>query len=279
MSLMSKLLTSALIATVALSAKGSDLPDNKTLLNYVKKNIVRNPQVKLKGVSVTETATPEELKGWKVLFTTLDLEFRGQEIHVPEMMFVKDGLVTENLVDLKTGKNYRNTLKPKVPDAMYDKAHLLYGNENAAHKIIVFSDPMCPFCRNTVPGIIKAAKEHPDKIALYYYHLPLLQIHPVSGILTRIMHVAQQEGKKDVLEKMYTLKIGFREHDTKKIADAVKKHTGYEVDWNKVNDKQTVDALKADEEAAARMMVRGTPTVYVDGKWDSSRTAYKQFVK
>ncbi len=276
---MSKLLTSALIATVALHAKGDTPPDTKLLLRYVKQNIVRNPQVKLEGININETKTPNELPGWQVLFTTLRLDFRGQKVQLPQMLFVRDNVITDSLADLKTGKNYRDVFKPKVPETMYDKAHLLYGHADAAHKIIVFSDPMCPFCRDTVPGIMKAAKEHPDKIALYYYHLPLLNIHPVSGVLTRIMHVAQEEGRKDVVDKMYTLKIGFGEKDPKKIAEAVKKHTGYEVDLAKINDKKTVEAIKADEAAAARMMVRGTPAVYVDGQWDGSRQRYKQFIK
>jgi protein-disulfide isomerase len=162
---------------------------------------------------------------------------------------------------------------------MYDDAHLLFGNKDAAHKIIVFSDPMCPFCQEVVPEIMKAAKEHPDKIALYYYHLPLLRIHPVSKYLTRIMHIAQEQGKTDVIEKMYSLKIPPRTTDLKKILPAVKKHTGFEVTEKELNDKKVVDALTKDEKAAGKMMVNGTPTVYIDGQWDKMRDGYKKLIK
>ena len=30
---------------------------------------------------------------------------------------------------------------------------------------------------------------------------------------------------------------------------------------------------------ATKSMVSGTPTIYLDGKWDPSRTKYKEFVK
>ena len=274
---MSKLLTSTLIATIALSAN-NNIPDNKLLVKYVKRNVVKNPQVKVNGVTVLEATTHKDLPGWTVLLTNMDLTYQKKEIHVPETMFIKDGLITGHLVNLKNGHDYRNDIKPTVPESMYNDAHLLFGNKDAKHKILVFSDPMCPFCQEVVPEIMKAAKEHPDKIALYYYHLPLLRIHPVSKYLTRIMHIAQEQNKKDVVEKMYSLHIDPRTTDLKKIIPAVKKHTGFEVTQAQVNEKKVADALKEDENAAAKMMVSGTPTVYIDGKWDKMRDGYKKLI-
>jgi len=268
---------STVAATVALSANAQ--PDNKVLLKYIKKAVVKNPQVKVKGVTVIESKTHEKLPGWTILLTTMDLEYQKKDIHAPEMMFIKDGVITGHLVDLKTGNDYRDNIKPTVPASYYDDAHLLFGNKNAAHKVLVFSDPQCPFCQEVVPAIFKAAKENPAKIAVYYYHLPLLRIHPVSDVLTRVMHVAQHEGKMDVVEKIYSLKINPQEKDVKKILAAVKKHTGYSVTEAKVNAKSVKDAVKADADAAGRMMVSGTPTIYIDGEWDKMRDGYKKLTK
>jgi hypothetical protein len=268
---------STIVATVTLSATAQ--PDTKQLLQYIKKSVVKNPQVKVKGVTVIESTTHKDLPGWTVLLTNMDLEYQKKDIHAPETMFIKDGFVTGHLVNLKTGNDYRDEIKPSVPASYYNKAHLLFGNENAAHKILVFSDPQCPFCQEIVPGIMKAAKENPTKIALYYYHLPLLRIHPVSGILTRVMHVAQEEGKADIVEKLYSLKIKPQETDMTKVLAAVKSHTGYSVSAKKVNAKEVKDAIKADEESAGRMMVSGTPTVYIDGVWDKMRNGYKNLIK
>ena len=277
MSLMSKLLMSTVAATVALSANTQ--PDNKLLLKYVKKAVVKNPEVKVKGVTVLESKTDERLPGWTILLTTMDLEYQKKEIHAPEMMFVKDGLVTGHLVDLKTGNDYRDEIKPTVPQSYYDDAHLLFGNKDAEHKVLIFSDPQCPFCQEVVPAIFKAARENPTKIAVYYYHLPLLRIHPVSDVLTRVMHVAQHEGKMDVVEKIYSLKINARETDMTKILSAVKTHAGYSVTAAQVNAKEVKEAMQADEIAAGKMMVSGTPTIYIDGKWDKMRNGYKNLIK
>jgi protein-disulfide isomerase len=209
----------------------------------------------------------------------MDLKFQGKKIHAPETIFVKDALITGHLVNKKTGNDYRDEIKPTVPKSMYDAKHLLFGNKDAKHKILVFSDPQCPFCQEVVPAIFKAAKAHPETLSVYYYHLPLLRIHPVSGILTRVMHIAQEQGKLDVVEKIYSLKIGLRETDIKKILPVVKKDIGYDITEEKVNAKEVTEALKADEDAAGRMMVSGTPTVYIDGKWDKMRDGYKKLIK
>jgi len=274
---MSKLLMSTVAATVALSANAQ--PDNKQLLKYVKKAVVKNPQVTVKGVTVLESKTDERLAGWTILLTTMDLEYQKKEIHAPEMMFVKDGLVTGHLVDLKTGNDYRDEIKPSVPQSYYDDAHLLFGNKDAAHKILIFSDPQCPFCQEVVPEIFKASRENPTKIAVYYYHLPLLRIHPVSDILTRVMHVAQHEGKMDVVDKIYSLKIDPRETDMTKILSAVKSHAEYSVTAAQVDANEVKKALKEDEIAAGKMMVSGTPTIYIDGEWDKMRNGYKKLIK
>ena len=274
---MSKLLMSTVTATVALSANAQ--PDNKLLLKYVKKAVVKNPQVTVKGVTVLESKTDDRLPGWTILLTTMDLEYQKKEIHAPEMMFVKDGLVTGHLVNLKTGNDYRDEIKPSVPQSYYDDAHLFFGNKDAEHKILIFSDPQCPFCQEVVPAIFKASRENPTKIAVYYYHLPLLRIHPVSDILTRVMHVAQHEGKMDVVEKIYSLKINPRETDMTKILAAVKSHAGYSVTAAQVDAKEVKAAMRADEMAAGKMMVSGTPTIYVDGKWDKMRDGYKKLIK
>ncbi|HIP28395.1 MAG TPA: hypothetical protein EYG82_04395 [Sulfurovum sp.] len=274
MSLMSKLLMSTALATVALNAAA--VPDTKKLVKYVKKSVVKNPQVKVKGVTVIESKTHKDLPGWNILLTTMDLEYQGKDINAPEIMFVKDGLITGHLVDLKTGNNYRNNIKPSVPNSYYDDAHLLFGNKDAKHKVLIFSDPQCPFCQEVVPAIFKAARENPKKIAVYYYHLPLLRIHPVADVLTRVMHVAQHEGKADIVEKLYSLKIDPRETNTTKIIEAVKAHAGYVITAAQIDKKEVKDAIKADEKDAGKMMVSGTPTIYIDGVWDKMRDGYKE---
>jgi len=274
MSLMSKLLMSTIAATVALSANVS----NQELTKYLKKFIVKNPSVQVKGVEVLDVRKIPEHPGWEAYLTNMKLRFRNKDISAPQVVFVNGTLFSPMLIDIKRGINYGKELKPKVPVSLYNDAHLLFGNRDASHKIVVFSDPQCPFCMETVPGIMKAAKEHPETFALYYYHLPLKRIHPVSAILVRVMHVAQEKGRKDVVEKLYTLKIDPRETNVDKVLAAVKKHTGFAVGKDEIEKAEVKAAIKSDEETSAKMMVSGTPTVYLDGKWDKGREKYKSLI-
>ncbi len=277
MSLMSKLLISAVVASVALSANSQ--PNNKDLVNYVKRAVVKNPRVKVKGVEVIESKTNKDLPGWNILLTNMDLMYHKKELHIPETMFIKDGLITNNLINLKTGENYRETIRPSVPDSMYNDAHLLFGNKDAKHKVLVFSDPECPFCRDIMPSLMKAVKENPSKLALYYYHMPLVRIHPASSILTRVMHLAQEAGKKDVVEKMYSIRVSPRDTNVTSVLAKVKSYTGFSVTKKDIEKKEVKDAIKADMDMASKMMISGTPTVYVDGKWDKKRNGYKALIK
>ena len=93
------------------------------------------------------------------------------------------------------------------------------------------------------------------------------------------MHIAQEKGKTDVVEKMYTLKINPQETNMTKVLSAIQTHAGYSVSEADVNKKEVQEAIKADADAAGRMMVSGTPTIYIDGEWDKMRDGYKKLIK
>ncbi len=270
------LLTMTAMVTIACSAKES--VDEKTILKFVKNQVVKNKDVKVLGVTVIERKSVKELPGWEVLLVTMQLEYNNQKLDAPETFFVRDNVITPVLVDLKTGTNYRDDIKPTVPDEVYNKNHLLVGNANAKHKILVFSDPLCPFCQEVVPGLLDAAKANPDVMAVYYYHLPLKQIHPASAVLTRIMEVAQRQGKNDIVAKVYALQVDPNDTNEANLIKIVKSQLGFSVTPAQINSPEILDALSQDEKIALRLMVTGTPTIYIDGKLDKLREGYKDLL-
>jgi protein-disulfide isomerase len=272
---MSKLLAATLIASVSLSAA---TPTDKELMKYVKRNVIKNRSVKINAIKVLEKRKIDELKGWEVLMTNIAINFQGKDIDVPEMMFINGDLISPVLMNYKNGKNYRNEIRPDASDAYYDKAHHLMGDKDAKHKILVFSDPQCPFCQEIMPEIFKAVKENPKTFALYYYHLPLLRLHPVSGPLTKAMHIAQAKGDIKAFEKFYEMKMDFKETNLDKIIPEIKKQTGFVVTKEELEDKKLHEAMIADEKMAAQLMISGTPTIYLDGKWDKLRNGYKKLL-
>ncbi len=277
MSSMLKSLTALTIASsLALAASDTGV------INYVRAKLSHNPAVKINKIAIDDKLPIPGIKGWSAYVIAVDINLtrgkRSRHINFEDILFVSKNLIAPELYDRATGRDVREMIQPKMPENIYSKDHLLYGNPDAKHKVIVFSDPLCPFCRMSVPGILEAAKKHPGDIALYYYHLPLMGLHPASGTLVRVMELAQKEGRADVIDKMYKLKIDPRLRDEKKILDIVAKQTGYKVTPEQIHQKWIDEKLKNDRDTARKLLVNGTPTVYADGKKDVTRERYKSFI-
>ncbi len=280
---MRKLLTMAVISILAISIGGCSSKsevsiDNAKLMKFIETNVVKNRDVKLLGVEIVEQKKVDELPGWVVLFVNMKLQYNNQMITAPETFFVNDNVITPLVFDLDKNLNLREEIKPTIKDELYNKEHLVAGNSDAKHKILVFSDPQCPFCQEVVLDLIKSAREKPAILSVYYYHLPLEQIHPVSVTLVKVMEFAQKSGKMDMLEKIYALQIDPALSDETAIIKEVKKQVGFSVTSAQINTKDIIDALKNDKDVANKIMVTGTPTIYIDGKIDKLREGYKDLI-
>ena len=270
-----KLSTSLIAATLIAGAAEFDLE------NFVRHTLVQNPRIKVEKVTKIAEQPLEGRPDWKAYMFTMDLAVGKKKQQVPEMVFVnsKDQLAAMSLIDMKTGRDLRNEIKPSMPADFYDKKHLVAGKADAPHKIVVFSDPQCPFCLDYMPGLLKDVRAHPDKVALYYYHMPLVRLHPVSEVLARVMEHLQSQGKSDEAMKLYQLKIDPRLTDEKKILAAIKQQLGIDLKPEDIDKPEYKKAVQEDMKKAASMMVRGTPTIYFDGKYDAGRNEYKKYLK
>ena len=279
MSLMSKLLSLAVITTLTINA-GTDGDDVK---DYVKKHMIKNEKVKVSKVDIISTKTLDEPKGWEVFFLNIHANVKKSptvydKVTVPETLFVKDGYTVPTLINLETGEDYKSSLKPELSKDIYDEKHLVAGNKDAKHKLVVFSDPQCPFCQTKVPEIYKAVTENPETFALYYYHFPLLRIHPVSDIITRAMVVEQHKGNAAKAMEFYSLKVNPRELNATKVLGMLKEKYSVSITEKEINTEEVSKEIIFDREMATKSMVSGTPTVYVDGVWDPSRNKYKKLI-
>ena len=280
---MRKLLTMVIVPLLTISMIGCSgtseaSVDNAKLMKFIETQVVKNKDVKVLGVEIIEQKKVDELPGWEIVFVNMKLQYNNQMINAPETFFVRDNVITPLIFDMDKNINYRDEVKPTIKDALYNKEHLVAGNSDAKHKILVFSDPQCPFCQEVVPDLLKAAREKPNVLSVYYYHLPLEQIHPVSVTLVKIMEFAQKTGKLDMIEKLYLLQIDPATTDEAMIIAEVKKQIGFSVTSAQINTKDIITALQNDKDTASRTMVTGTPTVYIDGKIDKLREGYKDLL-
>lgn len=275
MLLMLKLLVSTLLLSSFLyaNATGDKIED------FLSDKFEENPRLSSVSVNVEDIVPLKNLKGWDAYIIDINAKLKNKQKSVikQKMIWFSNGhVITKDLTDMQSGQSYIEMVKPKFKDKYYRKENLIYGNANAKHKIAIFSDPLCPFCRKYVPGAIKEMKKYPQKFAVYYYHFPLDRLHPASVPIVKAALAAKLQGVKDVVLKLYNIKVNPRERDIKKILVAFNKAEGTHITKKDLKSKAVLKELKYDLNVANDIMVGGTPTVYLDGVNDRTKNKYKE---
>ena len=253
----------------------------KRLLEYVKKAISVNKDYQLKGIRIRQSKVVKQLSDWKVYFLDIDLAIvkqKGKIMTVHDKIFSNGKFIVRDFINIINRSSLKDKLVPDMDNSFYRKDHLIYGSEKAPNKIVVFSDPICPFCQGYLPKILKAAKENPDKIALYYYHFPLVMLHKEAPTVIKAAIVLEDRGMKDVMQKIYSHKFDIDTSDEKKILAEFNKKMGTKITSKDIHDKKVQAQYDEDIKMAGKMMISGTPTVYVNGKKDFSRKKYKEII-
>lgn len=157
-------------------------------------------------------------------------------------------------------------------EELYDPNFLIKGDKSSENKIVIFSDPMCPYCVNLLPQI-KSKYNKSRNIAIYYYPFPLKRIHPTSSIISRAMYVLKAKG---ILES----ELQFYDHlkENNNLQELLKKEESVlDVLNKKYNTNLTKDELLTKEVnehmniASARVQknkITSTPTIFVNGILD-----------
>jgi len=273
-----------ILMIMAMTLELSAMSEND-VKNYIKNYMEKKIKSPVKSIDVISSYPIEELPGWTVYFLSMKVNIKlagkSQDMMVNQTVFTKDKKITLKLIKKgkygKKDQNYAKLLKPKVPLDAYDDAHLLIGSKDAPHKIVLFSDPFCPFCREKVPEVLEVVKKNPDIYGLYYYHLPLLKIHPASDLTTKAMHIFQKRGELDKMMALYDLFLEPTETNPQEIIKAIKEKTGVAFTLEELESPEVKDAIQTDLAMKRRLLVTGTPTIFIDGQWDRTRKVYKQY--
>ncbi len=255
--------------------------EDRRLIEYVKRAISVNKDFKLDSIDIRQKKELEDLPGWYIYFLDIRLALlkqKGKKIVVHDKIFSNGKYVVRDFINMVNNASLKDRLVPDMDPALYDKKHLLYGKMDAPNKIVAFSDPICPFCQTYMPKLLKAAKEHPDKIALFYYHFPLVMLHKEAPTVIKAMIAAQKKGEKEIIRRVYEKRFSMDTTDEKKILDAFNKALGTHITLEDIHSKEIERAYSEDLEAAGRLMISGTPTIYVNGTKDFTRQKYKKII-
>ena len=272
--------TKILSLSVILSA--SLFANDSTVVDFEKKRDAQNPNVKVKDVKVN-VKKDLPLAGWNGYILDVEAIVQEKSLKVKDILFSNGDYIALDLIDAKTGKSLKDLVTPNLTSNYYDKTKLIAGNHNAKDKIVVFSDPLCPFCMEYIPEVINYVNKNSDSIALYYYAFPLVQIHPASEALSKIIEVAKNKGVKNIELKAYETDwetyFSPKENDEKKILEAFNKELKTNIKLEEIASKDINEKLSKDMSMGEEVMVTGTPTIFVNGVKDTTRELYKTLGK
>ena len=170
----------------------------------------------------------------------------------------------------KDGKVFE-PLEAKVNDFDLSKT-AVHGKPDAKIKIVEFSDFQCPFCARVTAPLKDVQKHYGDDAAIFFKHFPL-SFHKQAMPAAIASVCANQQGK--FWEFHDITFANFKELSAEKITewagkvglDAAKFATCQA-------DPATKQQVEADMAEARKAGVRGTPSLYINGRKFSSPSGY-----
>jgi protein-disulfide isomerase len=249
------------------------------VIAFLKNGIGSNPNITNLQIDVNGKKNIASMNGWQAYFMNIEADVKqgGDTRHINQngTYFVNGNVIAPELINLKTGERYNDTVTPDFSNAFYTKSNRISGEANAPQKVAIFSDPLCPFCRRYVPEAISYMTKYPKTFAVYYYHFPLAGLHPAAVTLTKAAIAAEQSGKDNVILSLYKVDINASEKNEQKILSAFNKTFGTKIDSDDLRRPSVMKQFEFDQNVAKSMMVSGTPTVFFNGQKDPSKTKYK----
>ena len=271
----SKILSVSILLAVSLYA------DDNAVVEFEKKRVSQNPNVQIKNVKIN-TKKELPLAGWSGYILDVEANVQGKVINAKDIVFSDGKYITLDLFDSANGKSLKDLVTPNLSDKYHDDVKLIAGNKNAKDKLVIFSDPLCPFCKDYVPDVIKYVKKNSDDIALYYYNFPL-QIHPAATPLSKLIEIAKHKGIKDAELKAYETNwepyFDEKTTDEKKILEAFNKEFKTSIKIEELASKDMSAIIEKDLAMGDEVMVQGTPTIFINKVKDSSKQKYETLGK
>lgn len=277
---MKSLMLKLLIISLSISFLSANSTEEK-VLKFLQKSIAPTKSYKITGIRLTGSQDIDSMKGWKVFFVKIDLKIVGKNknLTISDKIFTNGSVIAKDLININSGRSIKTQFVPDFDSKYYNEKNIIEGDKNAPNKLVVFSDPLCPFCMSFMPELIKFVKAHPKDFALYYYHFPL-NIHPNSTTLIKASLAAKKMGIKDVDLKVYEEAFDFEGgKDEKKALEAFNKIMGTKLTLEDINKPEIVKQLEADMKIVNKLGLMGTPRLFVNGKYDKTRQMYKNLVK
>lgn len=271
-----KLVTLSVASLVLAGSLFATADIDKKVISFEKQRFLSSKGLTLTQVNVSKKEKLA-LEGWYGYLLDIQADIPGRGlVSGSDMLFSNGEVIAPDLLSMKDGSSFKDLLEAQVTAAYYQKDHLIAGDENAINKVVVFSDPLCPACLGTLPDIIKKVTQDSKNIALYYYHFPLVQLHPAADTLSKAMVVAKAKGVANIEAKVYEADFSpyftATDTDVPKILAGINKFFNLDITLKEI-DEAKVEVSK-DMKMGDAVRIQGTPTIFVNGVNDKTRRLF-----
>lgn len=273
-----KLIKISFISSILFTCLLASNTIDNSVIKFEEQRFSKNKRIEIKSIEInTKKQMPQ--KSWYGYIIDVEASMGGNLVKAKDIVFTNGELISSELFDIKTGESLKDFMNPDLTNKYYDKNKLIAGNHNAKDKIVIFSDPLCPFCMDYVPDVINYVNKNQNEIALYYYHFPLTRIHPAALPLVKLTNLAKNDDLKGIELKVYKINwdeyFDEREEDNQKIIDAFNKEFKTSFNLKDLENKKNNDEIQEDIKMAEEVMVNGTPTIFINGKQDKTKLQYE----
>jgi thiol-disulfide isomerase/thioredoxin len=172
---------------------------------------------------------------------------------------VRDGMTREQVRSL-----YKARFDPASARTIPLDGSPSRGADGAGVVIVEFADFECPFCQKLAPELDQLWEERRDKVRFVYKFLPLA-MHAHGEVAARAAIAAQMQGKFwEMHRKLFASGQHLEEADLAGYARAI----GLDVDRFRVDmaGAAATARIEADRKLAETLGVKGTPTLFIDGR-------------
>lgn len=208
---------------------------------------------------------------------TLAGDLQGQVVLDPQVdQFVPLG--PQHLLLQKTALKQASIALVEISQNIDISSAPVRGDETAPVTIAVFDDFECPYCAQTVPLLKQALDIYPGKVKLVFKNFPLSSHRNAQNAALTAL-AAQNQGK--FWEMHDLLYANYNKLNAQKI-DELAVEAGLDLDKLKKDRKNPhlSARIKQDMEEGTAAGVRGTPTIFINGRLlpERSLNGFRQLI-
>ncbi len=184
---------------------------------------------------------------------------------------VRDGLGASQVEDLYRQRFDGASVKRIPLDGSPSR-----GPETASVVIVEFADFECPYCQKLAPELDELCDKRKASVRFVYKFFPI-PMHPHGELAARAAIAAHMQGKFwEMHRKLFANGQALEPSDLEGYAQAI----GLDVERFRVDmrSRGATERIASDRQLADSLGVKGTPTIFIDGREYDSKVALNDWV-